>query len=256
MVAATSVVVNGVDATATGVGASAGTKGQAANGATAYGAQSFAQDTNSTAIGFRATAKQAGSTAAGYQAQALADPSTAFGADSLVTANADNGVAIGASATVTAANSVALGFNSKATASSSVALGTNSVADQSNTVSVGSAGAERRITNVAPGVQATDAVNVSQLGSVQQQLSGQIRDLGRIAYSGTAMAMAMSGTYMPTLEAGEKALGVGVGNYKGYAAIGVNFKALNKEGKMSWGLGVSTTGKDWGVNAGVGWKWK
>jgi hypothetical protein len=25
---------------------------------------------------------------------------------------------------------------------------------------------------------------------------------------------------------------------------------------MSWGAGLTTTGKEWGVNAGIGWKWK
>ncbi|RZL60820.1 MAG: hypothetical protein EOP81_19390 [Variovorax sp.] len=70
------------------------------------------------------------------------------------------------------------------------------------------------------------------------------------------MAMAMSGTYLPTLYAGEKTVGVGIGSYKGYGAIAVTFKQLSNDGRMSWGAGVSTTGKDWGINAGIGWKWK
>jgi len=78
----------------------------------------------------------------------------------------------------------------------------------------------------------------------------------RIAYSGTAMAFAMAGTYLPTLYPGEKAVGIGLGAYKGYGAVGLTFKALSNDGTMSWGAGVSTTGKDWGVNAGIGWKWK
>ncbi|AYQ30642.1 hypothetical protein DT070_20300 [Polaromonas sp. SP1] len=70
------------------------------------------------------------------------------------------------------------------------------------------------------------------------------------------MSMAMAGTYMPNLEGGEKALGVGVGNYKGYGALGINFKALNNDGKSAWGFGVSTTGKEWGLNFGASWKWR
>ncbi len=50
-----------------------------------------------------------------------------------------------------------------------VALGQGSIADRVNTVSVGSAGAERQITNVAAGVQGTDAVNVNQLNAVANQ---------------------------------------------------------------------------------------
>jgi len=195
----------------------------------------------------------------GYQAQALADPSTAVGANSLVTANADNGVALGASSSVTAANSVAVGFNAQATASNSVALGTNSVADQSNTVSVGSVGNERRITNVAPGITGTDAVNVNQLNGVAQavnNLASQVSNVRRIAYSGNAMAFALSGTYLPTLSGGEKSIGVGFGTYKGYSAVSLVFKQLSEDGTMSWGAGMTTTGGEWGVNAGIGWKWR
>nr|WP_321532800.1 hypothetical protein [uncultured Desulfuromonas sp.] len=42
-------------------------------------------------------------------------------------------------------------------ASGSVTVGQNSVANEENTVSVGSAGNERRVTNVADGVNQTDA---------------------------------------------------------------------------------------------------
>src|SRR5690606_37246256 len=51
-------------------------------------------------------------------------------------------------------------------AEGSVALGVDSVADRAYTVSVGSAGAERQITNVAAGTEATDAVNLAQLEAV------------------------------------------------------------------------------------------
>jgi len=230
-------VANGADTTATGLCASAGTRAgvngatttTVATGATAYGSQSLAQDKNTTAIGFRATATYEGSVAIGFQARAIADPATAVGWNSLASGN----------------DSVALGAAAEATANRSVALGAYSVADQPNTVSVGSPGNERRITNVAPGIAPTDAVNVSQLNDVR-----------RIAYSGIAMSMAMAGTYMPNMESGEKALGVGVGNYKGYGALGINFKALNNDGKSAWGFGMSTTGKEWGLNFGASWKWR
>ena len=191
-------MANGVDTTATGTCAGAGTligvngatRTVVATGATAYGAQSLAQDSNTTAIGFRATAKYAGSVAIGYQAQAIADPATAVGSNSLASGN----------------DSVALGAGARATANRSVALGAYSVADQPNTVSVGTPGSERRITNVAPGVYPTDAVNVSQLQGMQQNID----NVANIAYSGVAMSFAMSGAYMPSLEPGEKALGLGL----------------------------------------------
>ncbi|EFG0616015.1 hypothetical protein GRQ19_12185 [Escherichia coli] len=62
-------------------------------------------------------------------------------------------------------DSVAIGSGSIAAADNSVALGTGSVTDEENTISVGSSTNQRRITNVAAGKNATDAVNVAQLKS-------------------------------------------------------------------------------------------
>ncbi|HHX4546967.1 TPA: YadA-like family protein [Escherichia coli] len=71
----------------------------------------------------------------------------------------------GADANAQGKDSVAIGSGSIAAADNSVALGTGSVADEENTISVGSSTNQRHITNVAAGVNATDAVNVSQLKS-------------------------------------------------------------------------------------------
>ncbi|EOC4611938.1 TPA: YadA-like family protein [Escherichia coli] len=71
----------------------------------------------------------------------------------------------GADANAQGKDSVAIGSGSIAAADNSVALGTGSVADEENTISVGSSTNQRRITNVAAGVNATDAVNISQLKS-------------------------------------------------------------------------------------------
>ncbi|ECY7872081.1 autotransporter adhesin SadA [Salmonella enterica subsp. enterica serovar Wilhelmsburg] len=81
-------------------------------------------------------------------------------------------------------DSVAIGSGSIAAAENSVALGTNSVADEANTVSVGSSTQQRRITNVAAGVNNTDAVNVAQLkaseaGSVRYETNAD----GSVNYS-------------------------------------------------------------------------
>jgi len=65
-----------------------------------------------------------------------------------------------------------LGTGASATADNSVALGANSVASTANTVSVGSAGSERRITNVAAGVNPTDAVNFAQISSLTAATTG------------------------------------------------------------------------------------
>ncbi|ELG6213689.1 trimeric autotransporter adhesin SadA [Salmonella enterica subsp. enterica serovar Enteritidis] len=90
----------------------------------------------------------------------------------------------GADANAQGADSVATGSGSIAAAENSVALGTNSVADEANTVSVGSSTQQRRITNVAAGVNNTDAVNVAQLkaseaGSVRYETNAD----GSVNYS-------------------------------------------------------------------------
>jgi autotransporter adhesin len=82
-------------------------------------------------------------------------------------ASGDNSVALGNDATASGADSTAVGQGAQATGDNSVAIGTGSVADQDNTVSVGSKGNERRVTNVAAGVNPTDAVNVSQLQTAE-----------------------------------------------------------------------------------------
>ena len=68
------------------------------------------------------------------------------------------------------------GHQPSATAANSVAIGSGSTNTVANTVSFGSAGNERRLTNVAAGVNATDAVNVGQLQStvagIQSQYAG------------------------------------------------------------------------------------
>ncbi|MBB8455706.1 YadA-like family protein [Escherichia coli] len=71
----------------------------------------------------------------------------------------------GVDASAQGKDSVAIGSGSIAAADNSVALGTGSVAEEENTISVGSSTNQRRITNAAAGVNATDAVNVSQLKS-------------------------------------------------------------------------------------------
>lgn len=235
-------VANGVDTTANGLCASAGTiagkngetNSTVANGATAYGAYATAADANTTAIGFRATAKFEGSVAIGYQARAVADPATAIGWNSLASGN----------------NSVALGANASAIASNAVALGANSIADQPNTVSVGAPGAERRITNVAPGVSPTDAVNVAQLQGVELSVAS----VARIAYSGIAMVGALAGLPQVPSDKGVQ-LGAGISNYAGYVALAIGGSARVTENSILK-FGASTSGGSRVMfNAAMGYSW-
>lgn|GEM_PF-4995997 len=234
---------NGFDATATGLCAAAGTiagrdgarESRRADGATAYGAYARAREHHATAVGFRALAARDGAVAIGYQAGALGAQATALGDGAR--ADGDRSVALGASAL--------------ATGRGAVALGAGSIADRDATVSIGSPGRERRLVNLAPGVAPGDAVNLSQLATLGRSLG----DVARRAYTGVAMSMAMSGLYLPSLNPGEVAAGVGVGGFSGYRAIALNLKGLAGNGRLGWGAGVSTTGRLTGFNFGAGWKW-
>ncbi|WP_232760290.1 YadA-like family protein [Xanthomonas sp. SHU 166] len=240
VVAAGCATVNGMDTTATGLCAKAGSSGNPANGATAYGAYATAQNENTTAVGFRSVASYVGSVAIGYQAQAIADPATAIGANSLASGN----------------NAVALGAGARATANNAVALGAYSVANQANTVSVGSAGNERRITNVAAGVNPTDAVNVSQLHGVQNNISmvqNKVNAVAKTAYAGVAGAVAL--TMIPDVDLDKRfALGVGIANYQGYGAAAIGFSARVGDATKFKG-GVSTNGTDTSLGMGVSYQW-
>ena len=92
-------------------------------------------------------------------------------------------------------DSVAIGSGSIAAADNSVALGTGSVANEENTISVGSSTNQRRITNVAAGKNATDAVNVAQLksseaGSVRYNTNAD----GSVDYSNITLGGGKGGT--------------------------------------------------------------
>ncbi|MGY0504312.1 YadA-like family protein [Luteimonas sp. e5] len=87
--------------------------------------------------------------------------SAAGGSDAV--ASGDNSTAVGNQSVASGNNSTALGQGAVASGNSSIAIGAGSTAVEDNVVSVGSIGAERRITNVAPGVNGTDAVNLNQL---------------------------------------------------------------------------------------------
>ena len=93
--------------------------------------------------------------------------------------------------------SSAIGDHAYASGANSVAVGANSVASAPNTLSVGSVGNERGISNVAPGVNGTDAVNLNQLNNAAAQSNRytdqQIKGLKRYVDGGVAATMAVAG---------------------------------------------------------------
>jgi autotransporter adhesin len=116
-------------------------------------------------------------------------------------------------------------------------------------VSVGSTGNTRRITNVTAGVAQTDAVNVSQLQSLQSSLGNDIDK----TQEGVAMAFAMSGT--SGLAKHEKfALSGGVGTFEGQqgAALGA---AMRLDENWSLNAGVAAGMQEGTVGGRVGFRY-
>jgi autotransporter adhesin len=81
-------------------------------------------------------------------------------------------IAVGQASSSTGVGSIAIGQRSSAGADNAVAIGRQSVGDRANSVSVGAVGLERQLINVAPATQDTDAVNLSQLGTLANALGG------------------------------------------------------------------------------------
>ncbi|MFM0194877.1 YadA-like family protein [Paraburkholderia strydomiana] len=180
----------------------------------------------------------------------------ASGTDSIAIGNGavasgSESIAIGKNTKTTGDSSVAMGSGASATNANAVALGANSTTDRDNTVSVGSTGAERQITNVAAGTQATDAVNVGQLNNAMGNMSNTINNVDRSAAKGIAAASALNivTPYLP----GRTTLNAGVANYRGYQAVGLGVSRWNEKGTVNYNLGVSTSGGNSTiVRAGIG----
>ncbi|WP_457607290.1 YadA family autotransporter adhesin, partial [Nitratifractor sp.] len=241
-------------ATAVGYGAAAGGANSAAFGsgaqtsapaavAVGYGALSSGE--NAVAIGSSALSTESGALSIGANAQALAPQAAAVGYGAVVEAGAERSVAFGPGARV-AAN-----------VRNSVALGSGSVATEDNTISVGSPGNERRITNVAAGINPTDAVNVSQLQAISGVVADNrryIEEVDRHARAGIAMTSAMS-AIVPNYRAhGDTQISIGMGNYRGETAIAAGaFHYFNDNVLINIGASYSPNGGGAAIRAGITW---
>ncbi len=197
--------------------------------------------------------------ASGENAIALGNQSDASGATGAkamalgmnASATEENAVALGTKSNASGANALALGNGAAASGEGSVAIGSGSVAKEANVVSVGSEGAERRITNVADGVNDTDAVNVSQLNrsfaNMQSELTADINKVG-------AGAAALSALRPEGFDPTDKiSFAVGYGHYRSAnaGALGVFYKP-NADTTLS--LGGTLGNGDSMMSAGVSFK--
>ena len=110
-----------------------------------------------------------------------------------------------------------------------------------------------RITNVAAGINDTDAVNVSQLNGLKHD----IHKNRRIASQGIAAAMAMNIEY-PEQRPGEIATGVGLATYDGQQALAIGANFLTDSGKYkinaTYGQGLGKHSRP-AAKISVGWVW-
>ncbi|WP_201588461.1 ESPR-type extended signal peptide-containing protein [Psychrobacter sp. Pi2-51] len=115
----------------------------------------------------------------------------------------------------------------------------------------------QRITGVADGIEATDAVNYSQLSALDSRLNSNMSDLGyRIdeveddANAGISAAMAMSALPQAYI-AGKSLIGGGVSTYNGESAVAIGFSKLSNDGR--WVIKVNGTADTQGnVGGAVG----
>ena len=163
-----------------------------------------------------------------------------------------NAISFGTNAAASSENAIAVGQEAKASATNSVAIGSGSEATEENTVSVGKAGSERRITNVAAGVNDTDIVNVAQFNAALKNDASGMRaglydDLNQVAAGSAAIAALRAESYDPYAK---WSFAVGYGHYKdaNAGALGVFYKP-NEDTTISFG---GTLGYDESLmNAGI-----
>jgi len=198
----------GQDTAAIGDYSLASGQGALASGlnSSAVGQSSLASGSSATSLGQSASASGRKVTAIGQSANASGDYSTPVGQGAA--SSGEGSTALGLSSRAAGVNTLSLGNGAFSSEANSVALGAGSVASRSNTVSVGSSFMQRTISDLAPGIEDTDAVNVSQLD-----------DAARVSNRGIAGVSALAA--LPSIEPGKKfSAGLGVGYYENESAIG------------------------------------
>ena len=119
-------------------------------------------------------------------------------------------------------------------------------------------GSATRITNVAAGVNPTDAVNVSQLGGLKNDIHNMNNRLGKVnrearaGVAGANAAASLPQVYIP----GKSMVAVAGGTFKGQNAFAVGYSRSSDNGKLILKLqGNANTQGDVGGGVGVGYQW-
>ncbi|ADU91502.1 YadA-like family protein [Taylorella equigenitalis] len=113
---------------------------------------------------------------------------------------------------------------------------------------------DMRITNIAPGMEDTDAVNVGQMNNkiskTRKELRNQIEERYGDSAAGIASAMAVATLPQP-YKPGQNIMSVAGSSHEGHTAMAVGISRISKSGK--WVLKGNVSGNGRGqVSAGVG----
>ncbi len=170
-------------------------------------------------------------------------------------ASKPNATAGGDGAVASGVGSTAIGYHANASGANSVALGAGSTdGGQANVVSLGAPGAERRLTNVAPGINGTDGVNVNQLDLLAGAFNNTIQSVIRQDQAGDAVALAASGLRYDD-RPGASSIAGGASYYGGHE--GIAFGLAHTSGGGNWRYNIAASfvtpedRADVGVIAGV-----
>ncbi|WP_245312635.1 YadA-like family protein, partial [Bradyrhizobium macuxiense] len=243
----------------------------------AIGPQSVASGANAISMGNGSAASAANSVAIGAGAKATQANSLALGANATTTANlsdaaytpivgqavagvATGEVSVGSSGAERRVTNVAAGAaptdavnvsQLQALASTSIRYDSDGNGNTTNKITLNSGnGAPVTISNVAPGVNGTDAVNLNQLNSAFAQLNGQIGEVRQDAWRAAAIGMAAASLRYDD-RPGKLSASAGGGVWRSQGALAFGLGYTSENGRLRSNASATTAGGDWGVSAGL-----
>jgi trimeric autotransporter adhesin len=283
----------GGNSSATGAGATATGGYSAANGefATATGNSSIATGDKATATGHASTANGLTASAYGDSSSATGDQTTAIGQASVANGNGatalganslaqgTGAVAIGNNAAATGTNAIAIGNGAEATFANSSAFGTGATTSAANQMSFGTTSNTYRMSGIASAaslaaqsgptsfVTSDAAGNLavskfspldistlqSNVGVLQSQV-GLLQTQMRQAFEGTAIAIAMGGSALPSDK--KFAVSTNYGNFRGESAISIGAQMrLTEYAVANFGIASGLQQHGTGTRAGLTFAW-
>ena len=181
------------------------------------------------------------------------DKPTKVKAGNTVKLNAGNNIEIKRNAhSIDIATSATPSFTNVSLGSDGAKIGSDG---QGNVRVSNAQGAPTRITNVAPGINNTDAVNYGQLRGAVNNINNRINKVDKDLRAGVAGAAAMAFIQRPN-EAGKSIVSVGAAGYRGESALAVGYARNADNNKISIKLGVGLNSRnDVTYGGSVGYQW-